>query len=149
MARTDGSLQAEYLMLQGQYEAFDQRALSLKALAAPLLGAGFAVGLGEGRWPALLATFLAATMLWILEGMWKSFQYCLAPRILILEAWFRGDGEEAIAPFQVYTAWHRAWSDGQRRAASIVRVMREPFVCLPYAPIAVASASALALGLLR
>ena len=70
--------------------------------------------------------------LWLLEALWKSFQYCLVARIERLEHWFRGEDSADIAPFQVYAAWSDSWSR-RRRLGSIAGVFVQPFVALPYA----------------
>jgi hypothetical protein len=135
--RKNEELKAEYILIQGQYEAFDQRALSMKALATPLLGAGVAFGVKESSVAILYATILVASSLWILEATWKLFQYCLADRIMFLEAWFRGDSvvngrdiRDEEAPFQIYTEWklvfRRDWFQ------YLFRRMWAPFVSLPY-----------------
>jgi uncharacterized protein (DUF1810 family) len=132
-------LRAEYLLIQNMYEAFDQRALSLKSLATPLLGAGVAIGVKEQAATILVATALVALCLWFLEGLWKSFQYCLVPRIKTLEAWFRGPESAGTPPFQVYAAWHVSWAGGYSKLTRVFRIMLEPFVSLPYAIIVILS----------
>lgn len=134
--RSDENLRAEYLLIQNQYEAFDQRALSFKALSTPLLGAGLAVGFKESSLAILLATVIVAASLWLLEGIWKMFQYCLRARIETLEAWHRGVGEQEIAPFQIYTSWGESW-DRLYSPRNLWPVLREPFVYLPYLPICI------------
>lgn len=142
--RKSDDLKAEYLLIQGQYEAFDQRALSMKGLATPLLGAGVAFGVKEHSHPVLLATVLVAASLWILEAIWKGFQYCLTDRIILLEAWFRGDAEtpdkrpvaEEEPPFQIYSARGEVYS--RERLWYIVTRMGAPFVALPYVVVIVA-----------
>lgn len=129
--RKSDDLKAEYLLIQGQYEAFDQRALSMKALAAPLLGAGLAVAIKDDSHLLLIATMLVALTLWVLESIWKGFQYCLTDRIIALEAWFRGEGTEEMAPFQIYTAWGEVYR--RERLWYIATRMWAPFVALPYA----------------
>lgn len=151
--RKSDDLKAEYLLIQGQYEAFDQRALSMKALATPLLGAGIAFGVKEHSQAVLLATILVAASLWVLEAIWKGFQYSLTDRIILLEAWFRGDARtkdgrdvrDDEPPFQIYTAWGEVY--GRERLWYIVTRMGAPFVALPYiVVIAVALVIILSLG---
>lgn len=136
--RSNDSLKAEYILIQGQYEAFDQRALSLKALAAPLLGAGIVVGVKEGSVVILGATIAVAICLWVLESIWKAFQYCFTDRIQALEAWFREDRPDDMAPFQIFTAWGQLWHRHYRLPKAWLRIMAQPFVCLPDAVIVVA-----------
>lgn len=47
--------------------------------------------------------------LWILEAIWKTFQYCYADRIELLEEAFRSEHFEGIHPLQIYTAWFEAF----------------------------------------
>ena len=146
--RQSDDLKAEYLLVQSQYEAFDQRALSMKALATPLLGAGVAVGLKDGGEALLLATILVAGSLWLLEAIWKSFQYSLTLRIRLLEAWFRGDTRldgrsirDEEPPFQIYAAWEQV--SARERLRYIISRMIMPFICLPYIVVIAVSLSAL------
>lgn len=97
-----------------------------------MLGAGVAAGLKEASAAILIATIAVALALWLLETIWKSFQYCLTGRIERLEAWFRGDmGAAEIAPFQIYTAWSEAWPH-RRTVGSMAGIFVQPFVALPY-----------------
>ncbi|WBO21738.1 hypothetical protein [Sphingomonas abietis] len=133
--RKHDDLKAEYLLIQGQYEAFDQRALGMKALATPLLGAGLAAGTKEGSPAILWATILVAVSLWLLEGIWKGFQKNLAGRIEALEAWYRGEGEDDLAPFQIYSWWNAVpWKD---RFWYVTTRLIAPFIALPYAAVIV------------
>jgi hypothetical protein len=135
--RSNDNLRAEYLLIQGQYEAFDQRALSLKALATPLLGAGLAVGLKDASPAILLASALVAGSLWLLEAIWKSFQYCFTDRIKRLEAWHRGEGDPDLPPFQIFSSWNEVWTRHYRFPKNLRPILRQPFVFLPYLPMIV------------
>lgn len=135
--RTNDNLRAEYLLLQGQYEAYDQRALSLKALVAPLLGAGIAIGLKEHSLSILSATAVLAASLWYLEAVWKSFQYCFTDRIKLLESWFRGEGGDELHPFQIFTSFGEVYHHHYRHPLNLMPILGLPFVLLPYAPIVV------------
>jgi len=129
--RKSDDLKAEYLLVQAQYEAFDQRALSMKGLATPLLGAALAFGIKERSDAILYATILVAGSLWLLEGLWKGFQKNLAYRIERLEAWYRGEGPEQLTPFQIYTDWNNV-PTGDRLRYVATRLWA-PFIALPYA----------------
>jgi hypothetical protein len=140
--------QAEYVLLQGLYEDSDKRALSLKAMATPLLGAGLAVGLNQASIAILVATMAASIALWILEVIWKTFQYCHIARVKHIEALFRGDPgaftEEA--PFQVFESWAGEWARHYKYPRAWASIMRQPFVFLPYAVIVAAGAFGLAVA---
>ena len=80
-------LKAEYSILQTQYEAFDARALQIKSWSAPLIGAVVGLGWTEKSYGLIVAAFIAASSLWLLEAIWKSFQYCYTDRIRLIEAY--------------------------------------------------------------
>ncbi|QAY78777.1 hypothetical protein [Sphingosinicella sp. BN140058] len=143
--RSNDDLRAEYLLIQSQYEAYDQRALTLKGLATPLLGAGLAIGVKESSSLILLGTLFVAASLWLLEAIWKSFQYCFAARIRTLEAWHRGEGDENIPAFQIFTEWGRSWGSDYSRWQALPPILMLPFVALPYAAVIAISLSAVAL----
>lgn len=137
--RSDDNLRAEYLLIQGQYEAFDERALSMKAMTTPLLGVGIALGAKDVSQALLLSTALVAALLWVLEAFWKVFQYRLIDRIRLLEDWFRGGGPDEIAPFQIYTAWRKIQL--RRRIKQLLKNMLRPFIAFPYAAVIVIALS--------
>jgi hypothetical protein len=129
-------LKAEYTILQGQYEAFDARALTIKSWSAPLIAGGVGLGFKENSIALIVAAIFAALCLWILEAIWKSFQYCYTDRIKLIETWFRGEHEGGIAPFQIFAAWGELWHRWYKRPGSLVPILRQPFVFLPYLPLA-------------
>ncbi|VWX54416.1 hypothetical protein [Novosphingobium sp. 9U] len=129
-SRRSDDLKAEYLLVQNQYEAFDQRALSMKALATPLLGAGIVAGIKDPSSAILWATILVAASLWLLEGIWKGFQKNLAYRVEKLERWYRGEEPGDMVPFQVYSEWNAVPTS--MRIYYVATRMWAPFVALPY-----------------
>jgi len=107
-------LKDEYLQLQAHYEEFDNRALIIKSWSAALLAGGVAFGLKENSIPVLIVTAVASLSLWVLEAIWKSFQYCFTPRIEEIENWFRQGQKGEIVPFQIHTSWLKEWRDKYR-----------------------------------
>ena len=128
-------LKAEYTMIQSQYEAFDARALQIKSLSGPLIATLVGFGLEHKSRALIAAAIVIALALWALEAIWKSFQYCYIDRIKLLEAWFRGQQGESIAPFQIFTAWNEVWHRRFRHPEALVNILFRPFVYLPYLPL--------------
>src|ERR1043165_121603 len=99
-----GYLKDEYQILQGQYEQFDQRALTIKGWVAAAAVAGATLGLKDGN-PAAKEVWIVVVVvlasIWCIETYWKMFQYGLHDRIRILEGYFRGM-RAAPRPFQIY-----------------------------------------------
>jgi hypothetical protein len=130
-------LRAEYGILQTQYEAFDSRALLIKSWSAPLLAGGVGLGVKDQSIAIIVALVVAALCLWVLEAIWKAFQYCYTDRIKLIEAWFRDQHAEEIAPFQIFTAWIELYHRYYRNPKSLIPIVKQPFVWMPYLPIVV------------
>jgi hypothetical protein len=137
-------LRAEYAILQTQYEAFDGRALLIKSWSAPLIGAVVGLGWKENSYALIVAAIVAAMSLWLLEAIWKSFQYCYTDRIKLIEAWFRGERQENVAPFQIFSAWGEVWRRWFKHPKSWLPILRQPFVYLPYLPLVLLGVAAIA-----
>ena len=130
-------LKAEYTILQSQYEAFDGRALMIKSWSAPLLAGGVGLGVNNKSIALIVALIVAAISLWVLEAIWKSFQYCYTDRIKLIEAWFREQRSQEISPFQIFTSWGEVWHRYYRYPNSLISIVQQPFVWMPYLPIIV------------
>jgi len=109
-------LKDEYLLLQNQYEDFDRRSLTIKGWVASGAAAALAISFNTSyRLSFLIPVFVAviAVVFWYLEAKWKLFQYALADRIRVIEAYFRDDPEKpeaAPTPFQVYHSWFKSYA---------------------------------------
>jgi hypothetical protein len=144
MSDLDDHLRAEYLMIQGQYEAFDARALTIKSWATPLLAGGLGLGLKESSISVEIATILAAACLWLLEGIWKKFQYCYVARLQLLERYFRGEHLDlTIKPFQTFTSWSEEWNRWFSNRTALRQSLKPYFVFLPYLPLIIGSVLAI------
>jgi hypothetical protein len=109
-------LKDEYLLLQNQYEDFDRRSLTIKGWVASGAAAALAISFSTSyRVSVLIPVFVTviALVFWYLEAKWKLFQYALADRIRVIEAYFRDDPnkpEATPAPFQVYHSWYKSYA---------------------------------------
>jgi hypothetical protein len=108
-------LKDEYLLLQNQYEDFDRRSLTIKGWVASGAVAALAISFSTAyRLVSLIPLFVTAIAIvfWYLEAKWKLFQYALAGRIRLIEAYFRGDPDipdGSPVPFQIYHSWYRSY----------------------------------------
>lgn len=85
-------LQAEWQVLQSQFDSYEKFSLIIK-LVAICTFAAFAITQGS---PVLFA--LTFAMLWLQDAIWKTFQTRIEDRILAIEAALATSTE--IAPFQ-------------------------------------------------
>jgi hypothetical protein len=101
-----GLLRDEYLLLQKFYEDFDGRIVTIKGWSATVGMAALGGGFYQSRFLWLFAAG-AAVIFWLVEALWKSFQYMYAPRIQELETAFRSDHFDDVSPLQVYNSWFK------------------------------------------
>lgn len=129
-SRTASDLAEEYKLLVHRWDDFDRRALTIKSwVAAGMLVA--VTKLDEMSPAALLGAIAVSLAAWYLEAVWKAWQHCNGPRLSLLEAHFRGEGEPG-APYQIHAAWVDRWKS-RGWCWPMAEILR-PFVLLPYAP---------------
>ena len=108
----DEFLKDEYLLLQGFYEDFDRRALLIKGWSVTVAIAGLALGF-EKSLPTIWALAgIAATLFWIIDGKWRTYQYANRKRIKEIEAHFRNERGNDVVPLQVYEWWWSGYEEG-------------------------------------
>lgn len=129
-------LRDEYLMLQSQYEDYDNRSLTIKGwvTGGALVATSLTVS-GDKSWIIPLCIGVVVASIWYLEACWKLFQYALRGRINEIEAYFRGNTDNLI-PMQSYDTWFKFYSIGNRQKRLLAAGFQH-FVCLPYLPIIV------------
>lgn len=97
-------LKDEYTLLQNFYEKSDQTLLKLKIASATisfgLIGTAFYKS--PNLW--LFASF-TSLFFWLMDALWKSFQYLHANRIIEIEKAFRENTIEQTIPLQIYSSW--------------------------------------------
>lgn len=114
-----GFLKDEYLLLQNQYEDYDRRSLTIKGWVGSGAAAALALAFNTSYHAGLLIplfVIVISAVFWYLEAYWKLFQYALADRIRIIEAYFREDPEILVknpAPFRVYHFWFKSFSEDE------------------------------------
>lgn len=157
-----GFLKDEYLLLQNQYEDYDRRSLTIKGWVGSGAATALALAFNSSYKSALLIpifVIVIAAVFWYLEAYWKVFQYALADRIRVIEAYFRNDTDILIrnpAPFQAYNFWFRSFAHDEPiyeyekagRSTSLQHRLREaafqPFVRVLYVWIIILSLLSLA-----
>ncbi len=114
------ALQQEWLALQGQHERYEVLALGVKLAA-------FAITLcAAAPWPLL--PLLA--LLWLQEGVLKTFQARLGQRLLAIEPALKS-GADAAA-MQLHSDWAAHRPRGLALLAGYLRSALRPTVALPY-----------------
>lgn len=122
-------LKDEYLLLQKFYEDFDARIVTIKGWSATIGLAAVGGGFYQSRFLWLFAAG-AALVFWVIEALWKSFQYMYGPRIAELEEAFRTESFNELAPLQIYTSWYETFSNS---GFQVLAHLRLGIVCFPHA----------------
>lgn len=98
-------LREEYLHLQSTIEAFDERALSIKAWSVTFSLTAIAGAFATESAFVLTLAGVSAVLFWILEALWKTFQDGYMGRARALEDWFaataRGEPIAGPEPLQI------------------------------------------------
>jgi hypothetical protein len=114
------ALHREWLALQSQHERYEALALGVKlvAFAATVLVPDNTLAL------ALLA------LLWLQEGVLKTFQGRLGDRLLVLEAGLKSD--DGVTAMQLHSDWLASRPRGAGLIAQYLKSALRPTVALPY-----------------
>jgi hypothetical protein len=99
-------LRDEYLLLQKFYEDFDARIVTIKGWSATIGMAAIGGGFYQTQYLWLFGA-AAAFVFWVVEALWKSFQYMYSPRIKLIEKAFASDDFSGIVPLQIYSSWFK------------------------------------------
>jgi hypothetical protein len=127
-------LKEEYLQLHRAIEELDGRALTIKAWSVTFSLTAL-IGAFAAHSPAVfLVSSFGSCLFWLIEAMWKTFQYAFYERMNQIEDYFAGKKPEAPAPLQIGRAWYDRWSRLGR--AKQLRILMWPHVALPHAAVA-------------
>ncbi|WP_088332778.1 hypothetical protein [Lacimicrobium sp. SS2-24] len=113
--------QSQWLTLHQQYEHYEMLALVIKLVAVVLTLV--AVMFAAAYWPVLLIL----AVLWLQEGIWKTFQARLEASLLALETQVTDDD---LLP--LYTNWQQNRPGLFPLVAQYLRAALRPTVAYPY-----------------
>ena len=120
----NAALGQEWITLQNNFEQYEKGGLLLKLLAIVLCAAGFALALHE----VLIGTLLV--VLWLQEGVYRTYQARLGTRILRIE---QGIVSGERTAFQLHSEWLASRHGLFGLLAEYGRSALRPTVAFPYA----------------
>ena len=130
-ARTmDETLIKEYFHLQEVVEEFDSKSLTIKAWSVSLSMTGIGAAYSQDKPIILFFAGISALLFWLIEGLWKTFQYAYYARIKGIENHWAGN-ESEMKPLQIAASWSKSWHEGGVRR--LFRILLWPHVFLPHA----------------
>ena len=122
-------LKDEYLHVQSVIHDFDGRALTIKGWSVTFSLVALVGTFVSHTAVALLVSSFSACLFWLIEGMWKTFQYAHYDRAGKIERYFAGEVKE-LFPLQIGASWFKTWKKGGNRR--LLRIMARRNVCLPH-----------------
>jgi len=127
-------LSQEWQTLQTNHEQHERNALLIKLVSLALCLAGFATHVSAG-WLALVVA-----LLWLQEGIIKTYQSRLSDRLLKVEAMLLAPTAPTLAAMQLHTQWMANRPGTFSLLASYAISACRPTVAFPYAPLLIAVA---------
>jgi hypothetical protein len=124
-------LQHEWELLHRDHETHERYSLAIKLTAVVMSFGGFAVGVDA------IPEIVFILVLWLQDGIWKTFQARIGARLLAIENMLRAAYREAGAQYQLYTHWHESKGGAVSLLREYVANALRPTVAYPYAALAV------------
>lgn len=120
------ALSQEWITLQNNHERYETGGLILKLAGVAIWGVGMAWGHHE------LLVNLLVLILWVQEGIYRTFQARLGRRILRIEPLLGREGREGLA-FQLHSEWLASRPGMGGLLAEYGKSALRPTVAFPYA----------------
>lgn len=126
----------EWAILHRDYERYERTALLIKlfAVTISLLCWVFALG--------ILITNIFVLVLWLQEGIWKTYQARIGARLILVEKMLAEPPATQDRPFQLYTAWNANRRGAFRLVFEYISNSLRPTVAFPYVVLLLAAMAA-------
>jgi hypothetical protein len=121
----------EWQTLQANHEQHERNALAIKLVCVGLVVSGLAAEIGP-IWLAVLVI-----LLWLQEGIVKTYQARIGDRLLIVEAQLQL-AEPALAAMQLHTTWAASRPGTAGLITGYLLSACRPTVAFPYLPMLLA-----------
>lgn len=116
----------EWIVLHRDHERYEQLSLIIKLFAVGVCLLCWLFSLG------ITVSILFVLILWLQEGIWKTYQARIAARILTVEKLMTETASTANAYFQLYSAWGAARRGAVSLVAEYLLTALRPTVAYPY-----------------
>jgi len=119
--------QNEWIVLHGDIEKYERFSLVIKLVSVML--SVFSIAFIANGW----VTVAFILVLWLQDGIWKTFQKRLETRIVFIEQKLKNESDKSFTGFQLYSQW-------ENKRQGVVGLIKEyllnsvkPTVAYPYA----------------
>lgn len=93
------ALEREWELIHRDHERYEQFALVIKLVTVLIVLACWVFAVDA------VLTIIFIAVLWLQEGIWKTYQARLGARLLWIEQRLRAAGSKDGAPYQLYSTW--------------------------------------------
>ena len=122
----NGLLGQEWMTLQNNYEQYEKIALFIKLTSVILFFIGLVMSVNG------VLSGLIILVLWLQEGIWKTYQSRIGDRILMIESAIKHDGNAETAAFQLHSIWQAGRSGTLGLVREYLTNSIRPTVAYPY-----------------
>jgi len=127
MLKTEnGLLGQEWVTLQNNYEQYEKTALFIKLTSVVLFFIGLMMSV-DG-----VLSGLIVLVLWLQEGIWKTYQSRIGDRILMIESAIKLGGNAEADAFQLHSIWQAGRPGMPGLVKEYVTNSIRPTVAYPY-----------------
>jgi len=124
-------LESEWVTLQNQFDSYEKCSLAIK-LTAVLLCSVFLLALDSGVWVSLIVAIL-----WLQDGIWKTFQNRIGLRLEVIEQAIRqslqnNKSADLELGMQFNSAWVRSRPNATRLMVEYISQSFKPTVAFPH-----------------
>lgn len=116
----------EWIILHRDYERYEQFALVVKLFAVGTCLICWLFSLG------IVVSNLFVLVLWLQEGIWKTYQRRIGARILLVEKTMVEPASSDNSAFQLYSSWGATRRGAVRLIAEYFSSALRPTVAYPY-----------------
>jgi len=119
--------QDEWVIFHDNIEKYERLSLVIKLVS--VLISVFSIAFVANGW-IVVAVIL---VLWLQDGIWKTFQKRLEARIVVIERALKNESDEDIMAFQLYSQWEDKRQGVTGLAKEYLLNSIKPTVAYPYA----------------
>lgn len=123
------SFTQEWAILHNDHEKYERYSLLIKLSNVIIFLVSFALGLG------LIVPVILMGVVWLQDGIWKTFQARMSHRILLIERYIKEQafGNTDEVHFQLYSDWEKSPKDTKALVTEYFKNALRPTVAYPHA----------------
>jgi len=119
--------QNEWMIIHSDIEKYERSSLIIKLVGILICTAALAFNIDK------VYSIVLISILWLQDGIWKTFQKRLEARIILIEQALQSNSNNANNAFQLYSQWELKRQGGAVLIMEYLLTSLRPTVAYPYA----------------